>query len=76
MTDPEQSPKQYRKVINSWVMYDWANSAFATTVMAAILPVYYSKVAGAILLSRVDVKRGIHRAREEDMNAKILLSEN
>jgi UMF1 family MFS transporter len=49
MTDPEQSPKQYRKVINSWVMYDWANSAFATTVMAAILPVYYSKVAGATL---------------------------
>jgi UMF1 family MFS transporter len=30
-------------------MYDWANSAFATTVMAAILPVYYSKVAGATL---------------------------
>lgn len=49
MTDPKQSPKQYRKVINSWVMYDWANSAFATTVMAAILPVYYSKVAGATL---------------------------
>lgn len=49
MTDPEQSPRQYRKVINSWVMYDWANSAFATTVMAAILPVYYSKVAGATL---------------------------
>jgi UMF1 family MFS transporter len=49
MTDHEQSPKQYRRVINSWVMYDWANSAFATTVMAAILPVYYSKVAGATL---------------------------
>jgi MFS-type transporter involved in bile tolerance (Atg22 family) len=57
-------------------MYDLANSAFATTVMAAILQVYYSKVAGTILLSRVDVKRGIHRAREEDMNATILLSEN
>ena len=28
-------------------MYDWANSAFATTVMAAVLPVYYSRVAGA-----------------------------
>jgi MFS transporter, UMF1 family len=49
MTDPGQSAKQYRKAINSWVMYDWANSAFATTVMAAILPVYYSKVAGATL---------------------------
>ncbi len=41
--------KEYRKKIISWCMYDWANSAFATTVMAAILPVYYSKVAGAVL---------------------------
>jgi UMF1 family MFS transporter len=28
-------------------MYDWANSAFATTILAAILPVYYRSVAGA-----------------------------
>ena len=28
-------------------MYDWANSAFATTILAAVLPVYYEKVAGA-----------------------------
>jgi UMF1 family MFS transporter len=27
-------------------MYDWANSAFVTTVMAAVLPVYYESVAG------------------------------
>ncbi len=33
----------------SWCMYDWANSAFATTVMAAVLPVYYSQVAGSNL---------------------------
>ncbi len=26
-------------------MYDWANSAFATTIMAAVLPVFYSSVA-------------------------------
>ena len=26
----------------AWVMYDWANSAFATTVMGAILPNYFS----------------------------------
>jgi UMF1 family MFS transporter len=30
-------------------MYDWANSAFATTVMAAVLPTFYSGVAGANL---------------------------
>lgn len=30
-------------------MYDWANSAFATTIVAAVLPVYYSQVAGSTL---------------------------
>ena len=30
-------------------MYDWGNSAFATTIMAAVLPVYYSTVAAAHL---------------------------
>jgi UMF1 family MFS transporter len=28
-------------------MYDWANSAFATTIMAAFLPVYYADVAAS-----------------------------
>ena len=32
-------------------MYDWANSAFATVVLAAVLPTYYSQVAGANLAS-------------------------
>ncbi len=37
------------KTVFGWTMYDWANSAFATTIMAAILPVYYHKVAAATL---------------------------
>ena len=28
--------------IFSWALYDWANSAFATTVMAGFFPVFYS----------------------------------
>lgn len=40
---------QHKKAINAWVMYDWANSAFATTIMAAVLPVYYASVAGSNL---------------------------
>ncbi|MEM7009387.1 MAG: MFS transporter [Thermodesulfobacteriota bacterium] len=43
------SIKTKRGQVLSWCMYDWANSAFATTVMAAVLPVYYSQVAGADL---------------------------
>jgi MFS transporter, UMF1 family len=34
-----------RRTVNAWVMYDWANSAFATTAMAAVLPVFFSNVA-------------------------------
>ena len=30
-----------KKAIWAWTMYDWGNSAFATTVMAAILPNYF-----------------------------------
>ncbi|MGC9469331.1 MAG: MFS transporter [Anaerolineae bacterium] len=40
-----------QQIINAWCMYDWANSAFATTILAAVLPVYYSLVAGATLPS-------------------------
>lgn len=31
----------YRRVINAWAMYDWANSAFAAIILTAIFPVYY-----------------------------------
>jgi len=37
--------KNYKKIINAWSMYDWANSAFATTIMAAVLPIYYSAIS-------------------------------
>lgn len=41
----------YRRRVRAWVLYDWANSAFATTILAAVLPVYFSQVAGATLPS-------------------------
>jgi UMF1 family MFS transporter len=31
----------------AWALYDWANSAFATTMLAAVLPIYVREVAGA-----------------------------
>lgn len=33
------------KKVFSWVLYDVGNSAFATTIMAAVLPIYYYDVA-------------------------------
>src|SRR5687768_10573418 len=41
--------KEYKRRIWAWTMYDWANSAFATTILAAVLPVYFSSVAGSTL---------------------------
>lgn len=31
----------------SWIMYDWANSVFATNMMAAIFPIYFGSVCEA-----------------------------
>jgi len=33
-----------RKVIFGWAMYDWANSAYITTIAVAILPMYFAGV--------------------------------
>lgn len=32
-----------RKAVISWALYDWANSAFACTVMAAFFPVFFTE---------------------------------
>ena len=34
-------PASSRKAIRAWCMYDWANSAFATSGVAAIFPAYF-----------------------------------
>ena len=36
-----------RRELRAWAMYDWANSAFQTTIVAAIFPIYFQKVAAA-----------------------------
>ncbi|MHB8809438.1 MAG: MFS transporter [Desulfobulbaceae bacterium] len=33
-----------RRVIFGWAMYDWANSAYSTTIAVAILPMYFAGV--------------------------------
>jgi len=35
--------KGNRKVIYSWAIYDWANSAYTTTVMAGFFPVFFKQ---------------------------------
>ena len=40
------SEKKFTKVEKSWIMYDWANSVFATIMMAALFPIYFTGMAG------------------------------
>lgn len=34
-----------RRAVRAWMMYDWANSAFATVIMAAVFPIFYRSLA-------------------------------
>jgi len=34
-----------RKAARAWCLYDWANSAFATVILSAVLPVYFAAIA-------------------------------
>jgi MFS transporter, UMF1 family len=36
-----------RPELRAWAMYDWASSAVQTTIMVAVFPIYFVKVAGA-----------------------------
>ncbi len=38
--------EEQKKTVYAWAMYDWANSAFATVILAAVLPIFYKDVAG------------------------------
>jgi len=46
--------KNYTKEEKSWMLYDWANSAFSAIVAAIILPVFFKTVASAGGVSDVD----------------------
>ena len=54
MSQATLSDRAYRKIINSWSMYDWANSAFATTIMAAMFPPFYRTMATTAGLSEAN----------------------
>jgi UMF1 family MFS transporter len=44
MSETMNSSNQFeRRIIWGWALYDWANSAFATTVMAVFFPILYKQ---------------------------------
>ncbi len=46
-----------RPDLRAWAMYDWANSAFQTTIVAAVFPIYFHRVAAAGLPEAVATSR-------------------
>jgi UMF1 family MFS transporter len=44
----------------AWAMYDWANSAFQSTVITAAFPIYFAKFAGADVPAVVSEARLAH----------------
>jgi UMF1 family MFS transporter len=58
MTEPaaDNPPPSCRRAWFAWCMYDWANSAFATVILAAVLPVYFVSLvpSGGVVLPGLD----------------------
>ena len=49
-----------KKVINSWAMYDWANSVFSLTIATAIFPIYFNKMCKTASVAQGSVQDGIY----------------
>ena len=43
---PKPEKTKMTREEKSWIMYDWANSVYATIMMAAVFPIYFTTVAG------------------------------
>jgi len=41
---PSTSSRDQQRAELGWCLYDWANSAFATVILAAVLPVYFASL--------------------------------
>jgi len=37
-----------KKLINSWAMYDWANSVYSLTIATSYISYYYTSVTNAV----------------------------
>jgi len=44
---PNPGKMKFSREEKSWIMYDWANSVYATIMMAAVFPIYFTSVANS-----------------------------
>ena len=49
MNQTSEFPLNDRRIINGWAFFDWANSAFALVITAAIFPGYYAAVTDEVI---------------------------
>jgi UMF1 family MFS transporter len=55
ITDPVAAQRDTKKAILSWSFYDWANSVFATTVMAGFAPAFFRSYWAAGVLASDEI---------------------
>lgn len=46
-TGSSENAKKFTKTEKSWILYDWANSVYATNIMAVLFPIYFGNVCAA-----------------------------
>ncbi len=46
MSEALKKKDKFTKTEKSWILYDWANSVYATNIMAAIFPTIFVSIAG------------------------------
>ncbi len=46
MMQTQARPGRFTRTEKSWILYDWANSVYATIIMAAVFPIYFAEIAG------------------------------
>ncbi len=39
--------QRFSRTERSWILYDWANSSYATIIMAAVFPIYFANVTAS-----------------------------
>ena len=44
---------KFTKLEKSWITFDWANSVYATIMMAAIFPVYFTSIVNDIITMEI-----------------------
>ena len=62
----------YRKICFSWMMYDWANSAFYLTIISALFPVFFAQLyieAHKDEAPQTEIVAGAENAAENAKNA-------